>query len=117
MSRDVAIQASAKLSGDWSAPEYAKNLSKEVMQELLPRYPKLDPLVRMRLLLSIMSLPAEVKSSMHQELEVTPVPDPEAKYPMLCYCHPERSHLRKNPDADSLGRLGLLSFSFQIRKS
>ncbi|BDA44367.1 probable negative elongation factor A at N-terminal half [Coccomyxa sp. Obi] len=69
MSRDVAIQASAKLSGDWSAPEYAKTLSKEVLQELLPRYPKLDPLVRMRLLLSIMSLPAEVKSSMQQELE------------------------------------------------
>ncbi|CAL8470327.1 g9869 [Coccomyxa elongata] len=69
MSRDVAIQASAKLSGDWSAPEYAKTLSKEVLQELLPRYPKLDPLVRMRLLLSIMSLPAEVKSSMQQELQ------------------------------------------------
>ncbi|EIE26082.1 hypothetical protein COCSUDRAFT_61078 [Coccomyxa subellipsoidea C-169] len=69
MSRDVAIQASAKLSGDWSAPEYTKSLTKEVLQELLPRFPKLDPLVRMRLLLSVMSLPAEARAGMQQELE------------------------------------------------
>ena len=70
MSRDVAIQASSKLSGDWSAPEYTKSLTKEVLQELLPRFPKLDPLVRMRLLLSVMSLPAEARVGMQQELEV-----------------------------------------------
>lgn len=70
MSRDVAVQASAKLSGDWSAPEYTKSLTKEVLQELLPRFPKLDPLVRMRLLLSIMSLPTEARANMQQELKV-----------------------------------------------
>jgi len=70
MSRHVAIQASAKLSGDWSAPDYTKVLTKEQLQELLPHFSKLDPLVRMRLLLSIMSLHAEARSSMQQELEV-----------------------------------------------
>lgn len=102
MSRDVAIQASAKLSGDWSAPEYAKTLSKETLQELLPRYPKLDPLVRMRLLLSIMSLPVEVKSSMQQELEVTPVPDPDAKVPHAVLLPPQRKSTSEMPHMQSL---------------
>jgi hypothetical protein len=73
MNRDVLLLATSKLSGDWSAPDFTKSLSKEVLQELLSRFDKLDPLVRVRLLLSAMSLPSEARSSMTEELKVWPI--------------------------------------------
>lgn len=72
MNRDVLLLATSKLSGDWSAPDFSKLLTKEVLQELLPRFEKLDPLVRMRLLLSAMHLPAEARTTMAGELKVGP---------------------------------------------
>jgi hypothetical protein len=69
MNRDAAHQASQRLAGDWSAPEFARSLSREALQELLPRFDKLEPLVRVRLLLAAMHLPPDARAGMREELQ------------------------------------------------
>ena len=70
MSRGSVFQAVQKLSGDWSAPEYAKVLTREVLTELLPSFELMEPLVRARLLLAAASLPASAQDSMREQLQV-----------------------------------------------
>ena len=70
MSRDAFNLAQAKLQGEWSAPEFAKSLSAEVLRELLPRFDKLEPLVRVRLLLACLSLEPATRAAMDPELQV-----------------------------------------------
>ena len=70
MSRGNVFQAFQKLSGDWSSPEYAKLLTKEVLIELLPAFEMMDPLVRARLLLAAASLPASAQEAMRGQLQV-----------------------------------------------
>ena len=71
MNRDPAHQASQRLADDWAAPEFARSfLTKEALQELLPRFDKLEPLVRVRLLLAAMHLPLEARAGMVPQLEV-----------------------------------------------
>ena len=76
MNRDAAQQASQRLAGDWSAPEFARSLSREALQELLPRFDKLEPLVRVRLLLAAMHLPPDARADMRPELQVSLLPSP-----------------------------------------
>ena len=71
MSRGSVFQALQKLSGDWSAPEYARLLTKELLTELLPSFDIMDPLVRARLLLAAASLPADAQDSMREQLQVS----------------------------------------------
>ena len=70
MHRDIAHFASSKLQGEWSAADFGKYLTKENLQALLPRYDKLEPLVRVRLLLSVIPLDAVAKQSLNPELQV-----------------------------------------------
>ena len=70
MSRGTVFQAVQKLSGDWSAPEYAKVLTREVLTELLPSFEMMEPLVRARLLLAAASLPASAQDAMREQLQV-----------------------------------------------
>ena len=70
MNRDVAHYAINKLQGDWSAPDFTKSLTREVLATLVPRFEKLDPLVRVRLLLSALLLPPEARSELSAELKV-----------------------------------------------
>ena len=70
MSRGSVYQALQKLSGDWSAPEYAKTLTREVLTELLPSFEMMEPLVRARLLLAAASLPASAQDVMREQLQV-----------------------------------------------
>ncbi len=51
MERDIAHFASAKLQGGWSASDFGKYLNRDNLVLLLPKFDKLDPLVRVRLLL------------------------------------------------------------------
>ena len=70
MSRGTVIQALQKLSGDWSAPEYARFLTKDTLTELLSAFDMMEPLVRARVLLAAASLPAEAQDAMREQLQV-----------------------------------------------
>ncbi|CAL5218767.1 g486 [Coccomyxa viridis] len=69
MSRGTVFQALQKLSGDWSAPEYARFLTKDTLTELLSAFDMMEPLVRARLLLAAASLPAEAQVAMREQLQ------------------------------------------------
>ena len=70
MIRDLAHYATSKLQGDWSAAAFTKSLSREMLQSLVPRFDKLDPLVRVRLLLAAMLLPRAQREALLPELQV-----------------------------------------------
>ena len=70
MIRDLAHYATSKLQGDWSAAAFTKSLSREMLQSLVPRFDKLDPLVRVRLLLAAMLLPPAQREALLPELQV-----------------------------------------------
>ena len=74
MSRGTVFQALQKLSGDWSAPEYARFLTKDTLTELLSAFDTMEPLVRARLLLAAASLPAEAQVAMREQLQVCNTP-------------------------------------------
>ncbi len=74
MSRGTVFQALQKLSGDWSAPEYARFLTKDTLTELLSAFDMMEPLVRARLLLAAASLPAEAQDAMREQLQVYKIP-------------------------------------------
>ncbi|KAK9830636.1 hypothetical protein WJX81_007675 [Elliptochloris bilobata] len=69
MARDLAHYATSKLQGDWSALAFTKSLSREMLQSLVPRFEKLDPLVRVRLLLAAMLLPPAQREDLAPELQ------------------------------------------------
>ena len=55
--RDAVLHATARLAGDWDAPAFARTTlsvpgGKPILRELAARFASLDPLVRVRLLLS-----------------------------------------------------------------
>ena len=55
--RDAVLHATARLAGDWDAPAFARTTlsgpgGKAILRELAARFASLDPLVRVRLLLS-----------------------------------------------------------------
>jgi len=70
MDRDITHFASAKLQGGWSASDFSKYLNRENLAMLLPKFDKLDPLVRVRLLLSVLTLDDATKHSLQPDLEV-----------------------------------------------
>ena len=70
MERDITHFASAKLQGGWSASDFGKYLNRENLTMLVLRFDKLDPLVRVRLLLSVLALDDATKQSLQPELEV-----------------------------------------------
>lgn len=70
MQRDAAYFTSQKLQGDWSATDFSKHLTKENLKALLPKYDRLEPLVRVRLLLSVLSLDKKSLAVIQEELKV-----------------------------------------------
>jgi hypothetical protein len=68
--RDGVQLAAVKLFGEWSAPDFAKCINKEVIGDLISRFDQLEPLVRMRTLLSCMSLPRAQRLELQTELQV-----------------------------------------------
>ena len=70
MSRGSVFQALQKLSGDWSAPDYARFLTEDILTELLSAFEMMEPLVRARLLLAAASLPADAQDAMRDQLQV-----------------------------------------------
>ena len=83
-------QAVQKLSGEWSAPEYAKVLTREVLTELLPNFEMMEPLVRARLLMAAASLPASAQDAMREQLQVCSACI--ATLPMQRVWHARRHH-------------------------
>lgn len=71
MDRDITHFASAKLGGGWNASDFSKYLTRENLEMLVPRFDKLDPLVRVRLLLSVLTLDDATKLFLQQDLEVS----------------------------------------------
>lgn len=69
MERDITQHAAAKMQGGWSASDFSKFLKRDSLEQLLPKFDKLDPLVRVRLLLSVLTLDDAVKQSLKQGLE------------------------------------------------
>ena len=69
MNRDLAHYATSKLQGDWSALAFTKSLTREMLQSLIPRFEKLDPLVRFRLLLAALMLPPAQREELLPELQ------------------------------------------------
>jgi hypothetical protein len=66
-----AISTTAsRLAGDWSAPDFARSLTPALLTELTARFDGLDPLVRVRLLLSVLHLPPDARIGLTAELEV-----------------------------------------------
>ena len=70
MLRDIVYFTSQKLQNDWSAADFAKNLTAENLQALLPKYDRLDPLVRVRLLLSVLTVDQKKLAAIETELQV-----------------------------------------------
>lgn len=70
MERDITHFASAKFQGGWSASDFGKYLNRENITMLVLKFDKLDPLVRVRLLLSVLALDDATRHSLQPELEV-----------------------------------------------
>ena len=91
MNRDVAHQASQRLAGDWAAPDFTRALTREALAELLPRFERLEPLVRARLLLAAMHLPGPARAAMRAELQV-PMPACGACQLAAVFCFSPAAH-------------------------
>ena len=76
LQRDIVYFTSQKLQGDWSAADFGKHLTAESLKSLLPKYDRLDPLVRVRLLLSVLTLDSKQLASIQEELKVQHRHDP-----------------------------------------
>ena len=72
MQRDIVHFAASKLQGGWSAADFSKYLTKDTLRDLLPKFDKFEPLVRVRILLSLLTLDKETKHAMNDELQVGP---------------------------------------------
>lgn len=70
MQRDVLHFAAAKLQGGWSAGDFGKYLSRDTVEELVEKFDKFEPLVRVRILLSILTLENQTKHTLHDQLQV-----------------------------------------------
>ena len=72
MQRDVLHFAAAKLQGGWSAADFGRYLNKDTLKELLIKYDRFEPLVRVRVLLSALTLDDHTKHALQDELKVIP---------------------------------------------
>ncbi len=70
MQRDIVHFIDNKLRGGWSAAELTKHLNKETLRELSQKFERFEPLVRVRILLSLLTLDNEAKTSLSDELKV-----------------------------------------------
>ncbi len=70
MQRDISQFASTKLQGGWSAADFGKYLTKDNLRVLLQKFDKLEPLVRVRLLLACVLLEDSAKLTSQPEIEV-----------------------------------------------
>lgn len=71
MQRDISHFAANKLQGGWSASDFAKHLTKANLHSLQQRFDKLEPLVRVRLLLAQLSLDSSARHALQPELQVS----------------------------------------------
>lgn len=71
MQRDISQFASTKLQGGWSAADFGKYLTKDNLKALLNKFDKLEPLVRVRLLLACVLLEDRAKLALQPEIEVS----------------------------------------------
>ena len=70
MQRDIVHFTDNKLKGGWSAAELTKYLNKDTLRELIQKFDRFEPLVRVRILLSLLTLDNESKAALHDELKV-----------------------------------------------
>lgn len=63
------LYTSQKLSGEWSAANFANNLDAEMADKLMGEWAKLDTGVRMRLLLSTLFMTQEQRDSIRQQMQ------------------------------------------------
>jgi hypothetical protein len=66
--RDDIAWTNAKLSGPWSAAKFAQHIKGKLLQNCLQRFEKLDPLVRVRLLMACLFLSDDDKATMSDQL-------------------------------------------------
>ena len=71
MAPDPALSASLKLEGEWSALHYASELTAGSITDLVSRLERLEPMTRVRLLLSALLLPRAKREEFRDELEVS----------------------------------------------
>ncbi len=63
------LYTSQKLSGEWSAANFANNLDVEMADKLMDEWAKLDTGVRMRLLLSTLFMKEEQRDAIRQQMQ------------------------------------------------
>jgi hypothetical protein len=68
MFRDTETLVSTRLKEPWSAPSFAGNLKREVIEVIQQRYPHLEQPVRLRVLLCALSLKKGPLSALGPEL-------------------------------------------------
>lgn len=71
MQRDIVHFTDNKLKGGWSAAELTKYLNKDTLKELHHKFDRFEPLVRVRILLSLLTLDNESKAALRDELKVS----------------------------------------------
>lgn len=62
------LYTSQKLSGEWSAANFAANLDAEMADKLFDEWPKLDTGVRMRILLSTLFMTQQQRDSIQDPM-------------------------------------------------
>ena len=83
MAPDPALSASLKLEGEWSALHYASELTAGTITDLVDRLERLEPMTRVRLLLSALLLPRAKREDFREELQVRGL---SARASKLCLC-------------------------------
>lgn len=68
MQRDVLVWAQSKLSGPWSAGEITGSLTSELLVKITDDFDRLEPLVRVRLLISCAFLTPTRRQDLADEL-------------------------------------------------
>ena len=83
MAPDPALSASLKLEGEWSALHYASELTAGTITDLVDRLERLEPMTRVRLLLSALLLPRAKREEFREELQVGGISPGASR---LCFC-------------------------------
>ena len=72
MAPDAAAAALLRLEGDWSALDFAQDLTAQSVEALTASLEKLEPLPRVRLLLAALLLPQAKREELLEPLQVRP---------------------------------------------
>ena len=69
MQRDIVLWTSSNLAGPWSAGEITGSLTSEMLRGVITAFDRLEPLVRVRLLLACAFLKPAQRHELASELE------------------------------------------------